>query len=349
MEPGFREEARRLADALESVSDEENEELEEAVRAADGVDDLLASVRRMVARTEAERHAAVDSRIREASGVEALVASLETLAGDRRDGGENAASDGSRLPVSVPASAARAGTKTKGTLASGKRSLETTTGRAKEKLTSRFGRSSETVDHGIEEVKYTLQNADPKDSALWGLGVGLMLAQPAVAAGYSTAALLSGAVVSGTAVGAYSSSHEETIFDDIDPMELANRAQRGAVDGKRLNRTSGGAIGAVVGGAAYVAENLSPEEYRQWVEEADADRVLEGAVLGAERFEPNSNEPSTRGAGIGAGFGLLYGYTGDADGTTDRPLEDVLDDDLLADYRARLSDGRGTNGDESTE
>lgn len=331
-------EIRRLVETLEGITQSEEAAFDEAIQSAGSVDELVTRIRQATTQDNEAPETEMDARVREANSVEDLVDQFEAV--DEQGAEDDEKSIEGRLSLPVPKPAKRAEERTKGKLASGRESLQSFTSNAKEKIVSDFDLSAGRIEQSVGELKYTLRNADPKESAMWGIGVGLMLAQPAVAAGYSTAALLSGAVLSGTAVGAYTSSHEGTRFDEIDPIEMAYEARLGAMSGRRLNATSGGAIGALVASAMYVAQNATPAEYEQWVEEADVEYVLEGAIMGAERFDAPDGRLSVTGAGIGGGFGLLYGYADGESVVTDFPSADVLDDDLLAAYRRRIEGDR---------
>jgi hypothetical protein len=201
----------------------------------------------------------------------------------------------------------------------------------------------ERADAGAIELKRTVRDADPKQAALWGLATGVTVATPAIAASYSTAALLSGAVLGGGAVGAYDSSHDDTVFDDVDPMLMAQRANAGASTGAGARNINGEATGTMLGAAAYLAEELTPEAYAHWVTEVDAESVLRGAEMGADRATASDDfEGARSGAALGGGLGLLYGLAADDHGDGDADsLRTLLDDDLWDEYAGRLG------GDES--
>jgi hypothetical protein len=212
---------------------------------------------------------------------------------------------------------------------------------------------------GALELKRTVRDADPKQAALWGLATGVTVANPAIAASYSTVALLSGAVLGGGMVGAYATSHDDTVFDDLDPTMMAQRANAGASKGAGARRIDGKSVGAMVGASAYLAEELTPEEYAQWVTEADAESVLNGAEMGSERAAASEDfEGARSGAALGGGLGLLYGLAADDDTTADdHPIRELLDEDLWDEYAGRLgsedggtaTEGRIVDGDDTIE
>ncbi|WP_224334644.1 hypothetical protein [Haloprofundus halobius] len=197
---------------------------------------------------------------------------------------------------------------------------------------------------GVTDLKHTVRNADPKQAALWGLATGATLANPAIAASYSTAVLLSGAVLGGGAVGAYASSHEETVFDDLDPLEMIRQSRGMAAANAHRTNVNGRALGSLLGASTYLAESLTPEEYAHWLADVDADLVARGAELGAEyavdREELGLGTPRS-GAALGGGFGLVYGLaTGAADGNgdSDDVLRELLDEDLYDEYSRSLDE-----------
>ena len=212
---------------------------------------------------------------------------------------------------------------------------------------------------GALELERTVRDADPKQAALWGLATGVTVANPAIAAGYSTAALLSGAVLGGGVVGAYASSHDDTVFDDLEPTLMARRANAGAATGAGARTIDGKSVGAMVGASAYLAEELTPEAYAQWVAEADAESVLRGAELGADRAAASGDSAGARsGTALGGGLGLLYGLAADDDATADdHPIRGLLDEDLWDEYAGRLdgedggpaTEGRLVDGDDTAE
>ena len=212
---------------------------------------------------------------------------------------------------------------------------------------------------GALEFKRTVRDADPKQAALWGLATGITVANPAIAASHSTVVLLSSAVLGGGMVGAYATSHDDTVFDDLDPTMMAQRANAGASKGAGARRIDGKSVGAMVGASAYLAEELTPEEYAQWVTEADAESVLDGTEMGAGRAAASEDfEGARSGAALGGGLGLLYGLAADDDTTADdHPIRELLDEDLWDEYAGRLgsedggtaTEGRIVDGDDTIE
>lgn len=191
---------------------------------------------------------------------------------------------------------------------------------------------------GVADLKYTLGNADPKQAAIWGLATGATLANPAIAAGYSTAVLLSGAVLGGSAVGAYASSHEGTVLDELDPVEMARNANGMAAANRGRSNLNGAAMGSLLGATAYVAGRVTPEEYAHWLADVDLDTVARGAELGAGAARDRADlglGSAASGALFGGGLGAAYGVATE-DGDDD--LRELLDADIYDDYRRTLAD-----------
>jgi len=199
---------------------------------------------------------------------------------------------------------------------------------------------------GVADLKYTLQNADPKRAAIWGLATGATLANPAIAAGYSTAVLLSGAVLGGTAVGAYATSHEGTVLDELDPLEMARSANGVAAANRNRSKVNGAAMGSVLGATSYVAGQITPEGYAHWLADVDLDTVARGAELGvgaAHERDDLDLDSGTAGALLGGGLGAAYGLATEG-GEDDGALQELLDADLYEDYRRSLDAGDGDEG-----
>jgi len=198
----------------------------------------------------------------------------------------------------------------------------------------------EHTGRGFHEAQTTLQNAEPQEAALWGLLAGAAVVNPvfgapAIAAETSTAALVGATALGGVGVGAYASSHDESVLADVDPVELYLSSMQVAKHSKDIEEIDGRTLGAALGASSYLAEFLTPDAYAQWVTHADPEAVLEGAALGAKHAQADTNQFSSRGGTvIGAGFGLLYGYVEDED--TDEQLHRVLDDDLWESYQTQL-------------
>ncbi|WP_254534718.1 hypothetical protein [Halomarina litorea] len=183
---------------------------------------------------------------------------------------------------------------------------------------------------GLAEVTHTVRNADTREVALWGVGTSLALSNPAIAASYSTYALLSAAMAAGMGIGAYVSSHEDTPLDDVDPLTLGRDARRGSRAGRRLGGTAALAGAASVVGSRVADETATGTEgsgYGDWLANADVEAVLAGARRAAEHERGDPWAPV-----FGAGLGLLAGYVDDGD---DEELRRLLDDDLRREFDER--------------
>ena len=164
---------------------------------------------------------------------------------------------------------------------------------------------------GLDRVKYTVKNASPGEAALWGLGAGLAVANPAIAAGYSTYVLLGGAVAGGVGLGAYKSSHENTALDGVDPLAVGREINRVTASNRSLEDVDPERVGAMLGASTDVLERVTPEAYAQWAVRADPEAVFRGAQYGAEYADRLDGRRA--GIALGGGMGLLYGYAA-ADG-----------------------------------
>lgn len=175
---------------------------------------------------------------------------------------------------------------------------------------------------GLDRVRYTVSNASPGEAALWGLGAGLAVANPAIAAGYSTYALLGGAVAGGVGLGAYKSSHDGTPLDDVDPLALGREINRATASNRSLEDVDPERVGAVLGASTDALERVTPEAYAQWAVRADPEAVLRGAQYGAAHAEEMDGRRG--GMALGGGMGLLYGYAAADRDLSPADLEDVV-------------------------
>jgi len=205
-----------------------------------------------------------------------------------------------------------------------------------------FNTLREHTDRGVEEAQATIEDAEPHEAAMWGLLAGAAVVHPtfgapAIAAETSTAALVGASALGGGALGAYASSHEESVLAGVDPAELLRSSKQMANQTKDIEEIDGRTLGAILGASSHLSEILTPEAYSQWVAYADADAVLEGAALGAKYAQNRELGMSSReGKAVGAGLGLLYSYVDAED--AEEQLQRVLEDDLLDEYHQELED-----------
>jgi hypothetical protein len=196
---------------------------------------------------------------------------------------------------------------------------------------------------GIQGAQEMIKNAEPHEAAVWGLVAGAAVMNPAfgapaIAAETSTAALVGVSALSGGAIGTYASGNEELALNDVDPTELFNSAEQMTAKTQDIDQIDGRALGVFLGASSHLAEVLAPDDYAQWVTNADTEAILDGAELGAQHAQDDSLGMSSRGgAAVGAGLGLLYSYV--ESGDADDELQDVLDEDLWAEYRVSLEEG----------
>jgi hypothetical protein len=205
---------------------------------------------------------------------------------------------------------------------------------------SLVGTLRERTGRGVKEAQTTMKNAEPEEAAMWGLlaGAAVMhpaLGAPAIAAETSTAALLGVSAVGGGTLGAYASSHEDSLLADIEPTELLLDSKQMAAQTKDIEEIDGRTVGAALGASSHLSDVLTPAAYSQWIAHADADAIAEGAALGAKHARRKELGMSSRaGTVAGAGFGLLYSYLDGGD--SEEQLRRVLADDLWQEYQHEL-------------
>jgi hypothetical protein len=189
---------------------------------------------------------------------------------------------------------------------------------------------------GVSEAKRVAGNADPEEVGRWALGVGQATAPLARRAPLPTYLLMGATLVTGGATGAYQSSSESSILDDIDPLELAGHASAMANRGQELDNIDGEAVGALLGATSYFGDVLAPDEYARWITEADFDAILEGAERGAARAKETGQSPR-QGAMVGAGLGLSYGYANNGGQSPEDAMREALDEDQYKEYLEELA------------
>jgi len=177
---------------------------------------------------------------------------------------------------------------------------------------------------GSDALARTVRNADGRQVATWGIGISLAIVNPAIAASYPTYALLSAGMVAGIGVGAYVSSREETLLDDVDPLALGWAARRRSVRGAGARVAAAGAAAAV---GDRVASAAAEGETR--IGGVDPETVARGARKAAAR----SDDPWA--PAFGGGLGLLYEYATDGETVPDDEFRQLLDPDLREKYDDR--------------
>lgn len=195
---------------------------------------------------------------------------------------------------------------------------------------------------GIEKARYTVENADPAEVAVWGLGGAAALANPAVASTYSTYYLLGGVMASSSAIGAYASSHPDSKLADLNPAQLFAAARMGTKSGNHLGK-NGSLLGGGLAVVLQAAKELSPEQMQKWVDGLEVDELLDSVENSHAYLELGDESPSrAQAAGataFGLGTGFLRSQVNSSKTELDDDLQSILDEDLYNEYRAELDDG----------
>lgn len=174
------------------------------------------------------------------------------------------------------------------------------------------------AERGVEEIQTTLREADPEEVANFAAH-STNAAMPYANYAARGNLVLVGALIAGGAIGARVSSDQDSVFDDIDPRELSATASAMATTGGEIfaDEHQGGAVEAVLGISTNIATSMTPEEYAQWVTQADPEAVMEGAQKAAALQDEYQN-PRWQTQVLGGGLGLLSGYS-DVDNLSDMP------------------------------
>jgi hypothetical protein len=178
-----------------------------------------------------------------------------------------------------------------------------------------------------EQVTDTAKNADPAEMGKYTIGLGIFGAGFAISAPFSTVVGLGAIAACGAATGAYASANPNSLAAQIDPIELAISAKMRGRSWKQSSAPGGAGIGGILGALDYVGEEEILSAYSHWCSNADIDKIMKGAEMGAQAAEisPDYNNPRSA-AVLGGGFGLAYGYA--ESGGEIEELEELLDDDL---------------------
>jgi hypothetical protein len=188
----------------------------------------------------------------------------------------------------------------------------------------------------LADAKEILREADPEEVGQWGINSTQAMLPLIHASRLSTPQLLALSFLLNGAIGAYASGKENTAIDGVDPSELREYALAVAGAGEGLEEIDGEAIGALLGGSSYLVHSMAPEEYAEWVTEADPEAVLEGAEIGAKMA--NQLESGTRNQSIAAGatLGLLHSYSTRSDDHSE--FRELVERDLYKEYLEELSE-----------
>ncbi|WP_323677869.1 hypothetical protein [Halorubellus sp. PRR65] len=180
---------------------------------------------------------------------------------------------------------------------------------------------------GADQVGKKLQEADPETVGDWARTTGRIV-QP-IAAAYTghpylwTAVSLIGGGVGGTLL----EDVEDGPLAELDASELLEHATVIANAGEELDEINGEAVGMLLGASSYFGETLAPEEYAQWITQADPEAIMQGANEGA-KFAMSEGGNPTSGRLLGGTVGLFGGYTAESTSRDSKGLQQVLDEDL---------------------
>jgi len=170
------------------------------------------------------------------------------------------------------------------------------------------------AERGLEEVQTTIKESDPEEVSEFAVQTA-GAAAPVIRYASRTNLALFGTLLAASAVGARKSSDQPSIFDEVDPQQLAATANAMATRGGEIHEDEekGKAVGALLGMSSQMAKSMAPEEYAKWVTQADPEAIMQGAEKAAQLNTQNSraNTATTRLAG--GSLGLLYGYTDQAE------------------------------------
>lgn len=165
------------------------------------------------------------------------------------------------------------------------------------------------AERGIEEVQTTIKESDPEEVGEFAVQTATAAA-PVIKYASRTNLALFGTLLAASAAGARKSSDQPSIFDEIDPRQLATTASAMATRGGEIHQDEeeGKAIGAILGISSQMTKSMAPEEYAKWVTQADPEAIMQGAEKAAQlnTQDNESNMATTRLAG--GSFGLLQGY-----------------------------------------
>ena len=165
------------------------------------------------------------------------------------------------------------------------------------------------AERGLEEVQTTIKESDPEEVGEFAVQTA-GAAAPVISYASRTNLALFGTLLAASAVGARKSSDQPSIFDEVDPQQLAATANAMATRGGEIHEDEGKgkAVGAILGMSSQMAKSMAPEEYAKWVTQADPEAIMQGAEKAAQLNTQNgrANMATTRLAG--GSLGLLYGY-----------------------------------------
>lgn len=189
-------------------------------------------------------------------------------------------------------------------------------------VASRSDKVRTQAEKGFEEVQTTLKESDPEEVSEFAVQTA-GAAAPIITYASRTNLALFGTLLAASAVGARRSSDQPSIFDEIDPQQLAATAGAMATRGGEIHEEEGQgkAVGAVLGMSSQMAKSMAPEEYAKWITQADPEAVMQGAEKAAQMNTQNDRGTTATTRLVGGSLGLLYGYTDQAEMSDTELLE----------------------------
>lgn len=177
----------------------------------------------------------------------------------------------------------------------------------------------------LEDIRSYRNQVNWEESIQTGFRVGSQALQYSMLTSYSTPLIVGACTLGGTALKAHCQINDDSL--SIDPDELLDRGIAGADLGGNfdLGDISAGRVGATVGTSRYLAERITPERYKHFVERTNPKTIMKGAERGVA-FGRRSETPLSppQAAIAGACCGLLYSYV-----PNDSALRDVDPDGLF--------------------
>lgn len=189
-------------------------------------------------------------------------------------------------------------------------------------VASRSDKVRTQAEKGFEEVQTTLKESDPEEVSEFAVQTA-GAAAPIITYASRTNLALFGTLLAASAVGARRSSDQPSIFDEIDPQQLAATAGAMATRGGEIHEEEGQgkAVGAVLGMSSEMAKSMAPEEYAKWITQADPEAIMQGAEKAAQMNAQNDRGNTATTRLVGGSLGLLYGYTAQAEMSDTELLE----------------------------
>ncbi len=194
-------------------------------------------------------------------------------------------------------------------------------------MEQKVGEAKTTAATGAEQMKDRIGRADRGAVANYALSTARIARPFAASANPSTTLLLLGSLFVGGGVGVFANTGDSDILDRIDPTELQRHASAIAGVGAELEEIDGEAVGMFLGATSYLGEVLAPEEYAEWVVEADHEAMMAGIEHGASFAAAHGGDRHLGGL-FGGMVGLFGSYTAEDPVGGTEMLSQILDEDL---------------------